>query len=75
MKLVQDVKSSTLIPIPRSKLIFNIILYAFKVNPCQKLLESVSECKELNASVFLHILSTQDINNVIKYFPFTDIYL
>ena len=46
-----------------------------KVNPCQKLLESVSECKELNASVFLHILSTQDINNVIKYFPFTDIYL
>ena len=58
MKLVQDMKSSTLIPILKSKLISNMILYAFKVNPCQKLLESVSECEEWDASVFLHILST-----------------
>ena len=75
MKLVQDMKSSPLIPILRSKLIFNMILHELKVNPCQKLLESVSECKQLNASVFLHILITLDLDNVIKYFSLTDIYL
>ena len=68
MKLVQDMKSSTLIPILKSKLITNMILYAFKVNPCQKLLESVNECKQLYASIFLHIVSTQDLDDVIKYF-------
>ena len=62
MKLVQDMKSSPLITIRRSKLISNMILHALKVNPCQKLLEPVSECNQLNASSFLHILSTQDLH-------------
>jgi len=75
MKLVQDMKSSPLITIRRSKLISNMILHALKVNPCQKLLKPVSECNQLNASSFLHILSTQDLDNVIKYFSLTDIYL
>ena len=68
MKLVKHMKSSPLIPIMRSKLISNLMLHALKVNPCQKLLESVNECKQLYASIFLHIVSTQDLDDVIKYF-------
>ena len=50
------------------------ILHAYNVNACQQLLESVSEWKKLHASIFLHIVSTQDLDNVIKYFSLTNNY-
>ena len=75
MKLVKHIKSSPLIPITRSKLISNLILHALKVNTCQKLLEAVSEWKQLYASIFLHIVSTQDLDNAIKHFSLTNNYL
>ena len=67
-------KSGPLIPILRSKLISNLILHALNLNSCQKRVESVIGYKQLYASILLHIVSTQDLDNVIKYFSLTNNY-
>ena len=57
---------------PYDSVVKTDLQHVLKLNLCQKLLEPVSECKQLYASIFLHIVSTQDLKNVIIDFLLTN---